>query len=461
MSDAPAADGHLDALLDGPLNAQIDALASAQISSVQLTEGYLQRIAARNPDLGAFWAVDGEGARVAAQASDSRRQDNQAVHPLDGIPFAVKDNIDAAGLPTTAGMATRRGRLPESDATCVARLRRTGAVLLGKLHMDEAAASASGDNSHYGRCANPRHPGHSCGGSSGGSAAAAAAGLCSFALGSDSLGSTRIPASYCGVVGFKPSHGRISQHGLVKVARRLDQVGLLARAGGDLPALFQAVSGIDHRDPTSHSVPLAHAEVHGRRLRIAYLSNLTELGVTPPVAQRFAATVAQIAEAIGDPTPVRLELASLHRWRRAGLLLCEAEMLIEHADDWAEHPASFSPELQRMLQFAQTRSASDLVAAERELDQALLTLREILGRHDVLLTPATPQSAYALTDPVPTDQALLTAIANFAGAPAISVPMAPAADGLSIGLQAIGAIGSDLLLMALAERFEQLRDAAP
>ncbi|MCB1609110.1 MAG: amidase, partial [Xanthomonadales bacterium] len=116
---------------------------------------------------------------------------------------------------------------------------------------------------------------------------------------------------------------------------------------------------------------------------------------------------------------------------------------------------------QRMLQFAQTRSASDLVAAERELDQALLTLREILGRHDVLLTPATPQSAYALTDPVPTDQALLTAIANFAGAPAISVPMAPAADGLSIGLQAIGAIGSDLLLMALAERFEQLRDAAP
>lgn len=450
----------LEALLDAPLNAQIDALASAQVSSEQLTAGYLERIEQRNPALGAYLAIDGDRALAAARESDKRRQDNRAVHPLDGIAFAVKDNIDAAGLPTTAGMATRRDRVATADATCVARLRHTGAVLLGKLHLHEAALGADGNNPHYPRCHHPQRRDYTPGGSSGGSAAAVAAGLCSFALGSDSMGSVRIPASYCGVVGFKPSFARVSQRGLVRVSRRLDHIGPLTRSAADLPGLFQAISGIDRHDPNSRSVPLAHAEVHGRRLRIAHLDNLAAHGVESEVSAAFDAAVAQIGQAIGQTSPVRIEDYDFARTRRAGLLLCEAEMLIEHADDWQQQRDQFSPRLRAMLEFAAGRSASNLIKADRALDDAVLMLRGILGEHDVLLTPTTPQPAFHFDSPVPDNQADLTSIANFAGVPAISVPMGHTADGLPLGLQAIGPVGSDLLLMALAERFERLRNGA-
>lgn len=446
-------------MLDRALHEQVAALSAGQVSSAELTAGYLQRIERDNPRLLAYLSVDSEGAIAAASASDQRRTEGKALHPLDGIPYALKDNMDAAGLVTTAGMATRRNRVADTDAAVVSRLRRTGAVLLGKLHMHEAALGADGDNPHYGRCQNPHRSGFTPGGSSGGSAAAVAANLCSFALGTDSMGSVRIPASYCGVVGLKPSYGRVSQRGLVKVSRRLDHVGPLARSAADLPLLFQTISGIDNRDPYSRSVPLAHAEVHGRRLRVAHLADLVAHGVDDSVKALFDTAIAQVGDAIGATEAIRIEDYDFGRTRRAGLLLCEAEMLVEHAADWAERRELFSPRLTAMLAFAEGRSARDLIAADRALDSAVLLLRRILGEYDVLLTPTAPQPAFAFDTPVPSNQADLTSIANFAGTPAISVPMGNTADGLPVGLQAIGAIGSDLLLMALAERFEKLRAA--
>lgn len=444
-------------MLDSALHRQIEAISAGEVSATELTQGYLQRSQRDNPQLNAFLSIDPEGALVAARASDLRRTKGEALHPLDGIPYALKDNIDVAGHVTTAGMATRRERVAEADAAVASRLRRTGAVLLGKLHMHEAALGADGDNPHYGRCHNPHRQGYTPGGSSGGSAAAVAANLCSFALGTDSMGSVRIPASYCGVVGLKPSYGRVSQRGLVRVSRRLDHVGPLARSATDLPLLFQTISGVDHQDPNSRSVPLAHAEVHGRRLRVGHLADLHTYGVDDSVRTLFDAAVAQVGDAIGATEPVQIADYDFARTRRAGLLLCEAEMLVEHAADWAQRRDLFSPRLAAMLEFAEGRSASDLIAADRALDGAVLLLRKILGEYDVLLTPTTPQPAFAFDTPVPSNQADLTSIANFAGTPAISVPMGITADGMPVGLQAIGAIGSDLLLMALAERFEKLR----
>jgi aspartyl-tRNA(Asn)/glutamyl-tRNA(Gln) amidotransferase subunit A len=432
----------------------IDALGAGELSASELLALQMERIEQMEGKLHAYLHVDPASARLAAEASDRRRAAGEALHPLDGVPCAIKDNIDVAGMPTSAGMASRRERVASTDAASVARLRKAGAVILGKLHLQEAALGADGANPHFERCQNPHRHGHVPGGSSSGSAVAVAAGLCSFSLGSDSMGSVRIPASYCGVVGFKPSHGRVSQRGLVRVSRRLDQIGLLVRQAADLPMLFQAISGLDPADPQSRSVPLLHSERSDSQLRLGRLTGLAALGVESAVSERYEQVCSRLAEAFPPLREVVIDNYEFGRTRRAGLLLCEAEMLVEHAHDWHHNRSSFSPELQRLLDFAAGRSAADLIAAERELDQAITLLRGIFSELDVLLTPTTPQPAFPHGASVPVNQADLTSIANFAGMPALSLPMGQTVDGLPLGLQLIGPVGSDLQLMALAARIE-------
>ncbi len=434
----------------------IDALGAGEFGACELLAQQMERIERVDSELHAFLHLDPAAARLAAEASDRRRAAGEALHPLDGVPCAIKDNIDVAGMPTTVGMASRRNHIAQTDAACVARLRKAGAVILGKLHMQEAALGADGDNPHFERCHNPHRHGYVPGGSSSGSAVAVAAGLCSFSLGSDSMGSVRIPASYCGVVGFKPSHGRVSQRGLVKVSRRLDQIGPLVRKAVDLPMLFQAISGLDPVDPQSRSVPLLHAERSNTHLRLGRLTELAGLGVQTMVSEHFEQICLRLDRQLGAMREVTINDFDFGRTRRAGLLLCEAEMLVEHAQDWQQRRSSFSPPLQRLLEFGAARSATDLVSAERALDQAINLLRGIFSEIDVLLTPTTPQPAFPHDAPVPDNQADLTSIANFAGVPALSLPMGQTADGLPLGLQLIGPVGSDLQLMSLAARIEAL-----
>ena len=183
-------------------------------------------------------------------AAERRRRDG-VIGRLDGIPMAFKDNFDIAGCRPRRGLAGSRTRVAQHDAHVVARLRAAGAVLIGKTNMDEGALGAATDNPHFGATHNPHRHGYSAGGSSGGSAAAVAAGLAVAAIGSDTLGSVRIPASYCGVCALKPTHGEISARGLVPAARRLDAVGVLAREVGDLSVLLQVLAGYDADDPRS------------------------------------------------------------------------------------------------------------------------------------------------------------------------------------------------------------------
>lgn len=432
------------------------ALAAGRFSAVELTEAYLQRIARDNPRINAYLHVDSEGALEQARASDERRVKGRAHHPLDGIPFGIKDNIAVAGMPLTVGMEVRRGRLAGEDAYCVTKLRRAGAVILGKLHLHEAALGADSDNPWYGRCHNPHRIGYSPGGSSGGSAAALAAHLCALSLGSDSMGSARIPAAYCGVVGLKPSAARISQRGLVPGSRRLDHVGPMARGVSDLSALFQQISGVDAFDPNSRTVTLAHTERARERVRIGVLADPTAHAVDAEVVECFERTVEALRPMFPRWHRVSFADVDFGRARRAGLLLCEAEMNLVHAQDLAQHPELFSPALRKMLGFAATRSAIDLVAAANLLDESVLKARRVFADVDVLLTPTTPQPAFAFGTPTPANQADLTSFANFAGVPALSLPMGKTAEGLPLGLQLIGPIGSDLQLMALGELIERV-----
>lgn len=432
--------------------AAADALAAGTLSSVELVRSCLEAIEAANPRLNAFLHVDAEGALAAARASDARRAGGEAWHPLDGLPVAIKDNIAVAGMPLTVGLASRRGQMAAEDAWCVRKLRKAGAVILGKTHVVEGSLGAGGDNPHYGDCANPAAPGFSPGGSSCGSAAVLAASLCPLALGSDTLGSVRIPAAWCGVVGFKPSAGRVTRRGMVPASRWLDHIGPMARSAGDLGLIYQQIAGADAGDPGSRAVVLDHHERPWSTLKVGFVPDAGALALDPAVARSYAAAVARIGRQAGAMVEVDLAGWDAGKARRAGLLICEAELISTLAADLAVQGAdAVSPRLRAMLDWGAARSAVELAAAQAWLDRATLLTRLLFRQVDVLVLPTTPNLPFALDTPEPVTTADLTALANFAGVPALTVPIEPAADGRPIGLQLIGPIGSDLVLLALGE----------
>lgn len=437
-------------------------LASEQIDSARLTAACLAAIERENPHLNAFLALD-PGALEQAAASDARRREGRTIGRLDGLPIAIKDNFDVAGLPTSGGLPGRRDRVAGSDAAAVARLRAAGAVILGKTNLDEGALGTVSANPHYGAVQNPLRAGYTAGGSSGGSAAAVAAGLCSFALGSDTLGSVRIPASHCGVYALKPTHAEISTRGMLRAARRLDCVGIVARSVEDLAIALQVLGTYDPEDPRSRfrRVPLATPDWQPGRLRSACVRDLGALGVAEPVRAVFDAALARIGDALGQRVDVDLSDRDPGRTRRAALLVMESELAVEYAADLADAAHPLSPRLRAMLDFARSKSAVDYAAADRLLDAVVLQARQIFEDIDVLVLPTVAHAAYPLAEGERPNDADLTAFANLAGCPAVSLPMGHLPDGLPIGLQLVGRPGADLRLLDLAAVCAATLDAAP
>jgi aspartyl-tRNA(Asn)/glutamyl-tRNA(Gln) amidotransferase subunit A len=399
-------------------------------------EACLKAIDARNPALNALVAVDAEGARAAAQASAARIARAGALGPLDGMPVAIKDNIDVAGLPAAAGMGARRGRRPGTDAHCVERLRAHGAVILGKAHMDEAALGALGDNLFFGRCHNPMREGYTPGGSSSGSAAAVAAGFCRAALGSDTLGSVRIPAAYCGVVGYLPAMGSIDPAGVFPLAPRFDRVGVLARTVGDAALVAGAISN-------------SRIAVEKRAATIGQVRGLEGL-VPAPILSAMEAAARKLAEAGHRMTEVPLAL-DWSAARRAAFLLIEVEAARIHVGLLEDPKAEISPGLRQALEYGRRAAPEKIERAERELERVRATMAAVLSSCEVLLLPTAPQTAFAFGTPVPSTQADLAAPASICGFPAISVPMG-AVDGLPVGAQLVA--HSDGLLLAAALHLE-------
>ena len=436
-------------------------LAADRVQPQVLADVYLDAIERIDPQLNAYVDVRGSLLQEQARTAGKRRRDG-VMGRLDGIPIALKDNFDVAGWPTRAGLPGRSAPAAD-DAHVVARLRASGALLIGKTNMDEGALGALTDNPHFGATHNPYRHGYSAGGSSGGAVAAVAAGLAVAAVGSDSLGSIRIPASYCGVYALKPTHGEISARGMLPAARRLDAVGLLARGVDDLTVLLQVLAGYDADDARSRRRRVAFdlPDWEPGRLRAGLLPDLAAVGVSPDVQAVFEAAMEKLPRELGERRTVDFSDWDFSRTRRAGLLLMEAEMLGTFAADLADTARPVSPRFRQMLDYAARKSAGDYASADRVLDAATLKMRRLFSQVDVLVLPTTPQGAFPLDGPAPDSIADLTSFASLAGCPAVSIPMGTLPNGLPIGMQLVGARGSDLRLLELASVVAATLDAEP
>lgn len=351
--------------------------------------------------------------------------------PLAGSTLGIKANIAVKGLPWTGGMALRREIVADRDAEVVARLRSAGAAILGTLNMHEAALGATTDNHWFGRTHNPHRIGHTPGGSSGGSGAAVAAGLCDAALGTDTLGSIRIPAAYNGVYGLKPTHGAVTVDGLVFLGRAYDSIGPLAR---DLDTLEQVwrVIGSDG----GNTRPFARAVT---------LADLAGVAVQPAVGAAYVKALDALALPVTPltlpGTPTALRLAAL-----AGIA---RELIADLGDGRTARAALISPELTFVLNALEGLPTDpDLLAATRRV------LVDTVGDNGVLVMPTTPQAAFAHGGPAPSSQADFTGLANIAGLPALAIPAGLDHDRLPVGIQLVGPAGSESRLIALARTLE-------
>jgi aspartyl-tRNA(Asn)/glutamyl-tRNA(Gln) amidotransferase subunit A len=413
--------------------------AAGRLDPARALTAYLARIERLNPSLNAFLAIDHDGARRDAEASRARWATGAPRSPIDGVPIAVKANIAVEGLAWHAGLGALRDRVAERDADCVGRLRAAGAVIVGVLNMHEAALGATNDNLVFGRCHNPYRRDFTPGGSSGGSAAAVAAGLCAAALGTDTLGSVRIPAAYCGVFGHKPAHGWASMDGITPLAPSLDALGLLTRDAADAALLARILT------PRSEGSP---ASALGE-LRCAAL-DLSDRSDIDPATRRAFDQVVESAAASG----VRVEPLRLAGWnwttmRRVSLVLVEIEAAAGLGDLLARDPEGFSPALAGMLRWAQGQPADKVSKVHHDLAQAAASLRTSLSRFDGLLTPASVGPAFGFGEPPP-GQADFTLPANVAGWAATAFPIGLSDDGLPLAAQVISADGD--IALDLAER---------
>lgn len=372
--------------------------------------------------------------------------------PLSGLTLAVKDNIDVKGLATTAGLQVRRQTIARQDAFVVARLRAAGASLVGKLNMHEGALGATNHNSHFGDCHNPHRPGFTPGGSSGGSGAAVAAGMVPVALGSDTMGSVRIPASYCGVFGFKPSRGGVSNQGTVPCGRIMDSIGPLARSARDLSLVAEKMLAFDPNCPLA--VRISRSKKLPDKLVLLVPEDLTELDIAADIIADFNYNLQVFRDMGAVIRPIALRHYGFAAARRAGLLICESDMRLEYAAEWQQHKEQFSPYLQALLAYPERKTAIDYSSALNVLEQATVAARQWLAHGHFMLLPTAPQRAFSLTDTVPANQADLTSFANQAGLPALSIPML-SLQPLPAGMQLVGPHGSDFQLLALAELWQQ------
>lgn len=421
------------------------------MSALERCERALARIAA-DERLNAWSHVASREAVLAAQASDQRRRQGQLLGPLDGRLVAIKGNIAVAGWPLEGGLRARRGLRAERDAPVVARLRAAGVVLLGLTTMDEGALGADGQ-ALTGPIHHPRAFGYSVGGSSGGSAVAVAAGHCDFAMGSDTIGSIRLPAALTGIVGFKSSPGRLSTEGVLPVHPEYDHVGPLVRQLDELlPILDHLGLGPDQGHAVTRSTSL---------LTIGIVTDLESYGVQAEVAACYRATIDHLAQ-----QGIRLSARSLSdfepaRLRRHVFSLAEYEMWRQHGERLERYPLEYSARLTSLLRYG-----AGISAEQREVHElALRTFRQQWAvwaqSVDLVLTPTTPVLAFAHTAPPPAALADLTALATAACVPALSAPGLKVAtrgspQGEPIGLQFIGLPGGDRALIRHAQHLSAL-----
>jgi len=418
------------------------AIRDGAISSEQLVEACLARIEAAEPAVQAWQYLDPEHARAQARARDLDRSEGRPCGPLHGVPVGIKDIIDTADMPTEDGTVLHAGRMPERDATVVSLLRAAGAVIMGKTVTTECATYTPG------KTRNPHNAEHTPGGSSSGSAAAVAAGMVPLALGSQTNGSVIRPAAFCGVYGFKPTYGLISRHGILKLSRTLDQVGVFARTLEDVALLAEQLTGYDENDPDTRP-----------RARIPFVQTAAE---EPPFAPYFAfvktplweradettrEAFAELAGVLGEQCREHALPESLRAawdWQRT---IMEADMGASLDLEWEKGRERLSTSLRDQLARGRAVLALDYQKALARIPLLNKEFDELFLSYDAVLTPATPGTApKAATTGDPAFCTLWT----LCGMPAVSLPLMHGEDGLPLGVQLVGRRGDDARLLRTA-----------
>lgn len=475
-------------LTDLTLTEALDKLSSGEIKSTELTQAYLDRIALINPKIDAYLTVTGERAMDQAKQADERRTKGEKA-PLLGVPLAIKDVLCTEGVPTTAGSRILEGFVPPYTATSVQKLFDAGAVMLGKTNTDEFAMGSSTENSAYCPTRNPWKLDRIPGGSSGGSAAAVAANIAVGALGTDTGGSVRQPAAMCGVVGIKPSYGRVSRYGLIAFASSLDQVGTFGRIVRDAATLLSVVAGYDKRDSTSMNiaVPDYAAALTGdiKGLRVGVPKEYFVAGMQPEIEQSIRAAIehmrsmgAEIREVSLPHTDYGLPIyyliapaeasANLARFDsvRYGLRVTEVDGM------WPTYKATrgkgFGPEVKRRIMlgtYALSAGYYDAYYLKAQKGRTLIKedFDKAFTEVDVIATPTAPHTAFKIgskvNDPLQMYlEDVFTVPVNVGGICGLSLPCGFDQEGLPIGLQILGpAFGEEKILRA-AHAYEQSTD---
>ena len=444
-----------------PAYASIEELALAYrgglVSPLEVCEVQLARIASLNSKLNAFQVVDASGALAAARRAESELRKGRDRGPLHGVPVAVKDIFATRGVPTQAGSRVLAGWLPKRDAVAVGRLRRAGAVVLGILALHEFAFGGPAMSGPFPTGRNPWNPAHLPGSSSSGPAIAVASGLVVGTLGSDTGGSIRIPASYSGVVGLKPTFGRIPTSGVIPLIKSMDTVGPLARSTRDCRLLFDALVGRGATTGLDQSVAGSECLAH---LRVGVLRDfyLDASVVSAEVANCFDEAVACLSAKGAAVVDAKVEL---QEEAQAIWSIFVSEAFTLHQASLKERPNDYSDALRHRLLIGATYLASDLVRASELRAGLTQSVEAALKRVDVLAMPTTPSTAppidagsWGLLTPA----SAFTCAWNLAGLPALSVPCGFGSDGLPVGLQLVGRRGGEPILLALGEAYQRETD---
>jgi aspartyl-tRNA(Asn)/glutamyl-tRNA(Gln) amidotransferase subunit A len=445
-------------------------IASRQISPVELLESVFRQIDRIDGKINAYITVTRDAAMAEAREAESEIGHGEYRGQLHGIPIALKDLLYTKGVRTTAGSKILSGFVPTEDATVVARLRHAGAVGVGKTNMNEFAYGANGINPHYGDVHNPWDPARITGGSSSGSAAAVAAFMCSAALGSDTGGSIRNPAALCGVVGLKPTYGRVSRYGAVPCAWSLDNVGPLARTAEDAAIIMAEIAGWDPEDPASSSEPVPDyvaalsKDISG--LRIAVLQEYATDPLEPDVSAAFNAALDVLRNQ--GATVELLSVPEVAAAIGASTAILSSEVTAYHEENLRTKPEDFGPEVRDRLETGLLIAATDYIKGQRVRRVLIQLFMRILRRYDAIVCPTVPAVAPKLeqetvqfegfSEPRGSTMVRHTRLFNLNSLPAVSVPCGFASNGMPVGLQVATAPFTEETTLLIAHAYQRATD---
>ena len=436
-----------------------DLIRKKQVSPVELTAACLARIDRANPTLNAFITVTAELAQKQAREAEAEIILGKWRGPLHGVPIALKDLFDTAGVRTTGGSGVFKDRIPKEDAEVVRRLKNAGAVILGKTNMHEFAYGGTSVVSYFGAVHNPWDVSYIAGGSSGGSAAAVAAELCYGALGSDTGGSIREPASYCSIVGLKPTYGLVSTRGAIPLSWSLDHVGPMTRTVADAAVILQAIAGYDPLETTSQqmNVPDYSATLARKTssLRLGIVRDFFFAGLHPEVEDAIKEALSVLKKLTAEFKEIKIQVS-------ADTSVLRAEAYAYHAEFVAKTPELYQPWTLERIRTGAEVTTSAYIAGLREITAFRRATRRVFESVDVLITPTAPTPPRTILDAnadPPTRGAVLdlrnTAPFDRNGLPTISIPCGFTTSGLPIGLQISGPLGGEVVVLQLAHAYEQ------